>query len=228
MSDHYDGYDSPSDIPHDHVGHRRDDRVAVAGSGSARMLASPEPFDLPRFAEWLPRLGAVLWLDRREGHRAPSRATVGARGVLLLDHPALGLLGHCVAATAHTQVTAQGPREWLAFRDAEGSAQAKLFLLPDTDYLAWDEMAAACDLAPSTAAEPPGWHAHTAFLRHALARIGTHWRARLLTFEHRALPWLHLLGAKPPLRISLLGLELARVIARCEGAELVSPLHSAG
>ena len=226
MSDHYDGFDSSSNTPDDHVAHRRDDRVAVAGTGAAPILPSSNAFDLPRFAEWLPRLGAVLWLDRRDGHRTPSRATIGASGVLLLDHPALGPLGHCVAATAHTQVTAQGPREWLAFRDAEGSTQAKLFLLPDTDYLAWDEMAAACDLAPSTAAEPHGWHAHTAFLRHALARIGTHWRARLLTFEHRALPWLHLLGAKPPLRISLLGLELARVIARCEGAELVSPLHS--
>jgi hypothetical protein len=227
MSDHYDDFDASPNVPDDHGAHPRDDRLAVASIGSAPPLPSCKPFDLPRFAEWLPRLGAVLWLDRRDGHRAPSRATIGARGVLLLDHPALGLLGHCVAATAHTQVTAQGPREWLAFRDAEGSTQAKLYLLPDTDYLAWDEMAAACDLAPSTAAEPPGWHAHTAFLRHALARIGTHWRARLLTFEHRALPWQHLLGAKPPLRISLLGLELARVIARCEGAELVSPLHSA-
>jgi hypothetical protein len=35
------------------------------------------------------------------------------------------------------------------------------------------------------------------------------------------------LDARPPLRISLLGLDLARAIARDEGAELVSPLHAA-
>jgi len=228
MSDHYDGFDASPNLANEPAAHSLDEREAVVGTGSARRVPSPKPFDLPRFAEWLPRLGTVLWLDRRDGHLPLSRATIGATGVLLLDHPALGLLGQSVAATAHTQVTPQGPREWLAFRDAAGNTQAKLFLLPDTDYLAWDEMAAACDLAQSTAQETPSWHAHTAFLRHALARIGTHWRARLLTFEHRALPWLHLLGAKPPLRISLLGLELARVIARCEGAELVSPLHSSG
>lgn len=203
----------------------RDDRTFAAPAPVSKASADAA-FDLARFAEWLPRLGAVLWLDRRDAARTPSRASIGARGVLLLDHPALARLGESVAATAHTQVTAHGPREWLAFRDGEGHTHAKLFLLPDSDYLAWDEMAAAFHLAPANADQDPGWQAHTAFLRHALARIGSHWRARLLTFEHRALPWLQLLAARPPLRISLLGLELARGIARSEGAELVSPLHS--
>ena len=63
-------------------------------------------------------------------------------------------------------------------------------------------------------------------LRNALARIGAHARARLVTFEHRRLPWLHTLDARAPLRLSLLGLELARAIALGEGAELPTPLHA--
>jgi len=78
---------------------------------------------------------------------------------------------------------------------------------------------------PSPQTEP--WQPHGAFLRSAWARLGAGWRARLLTFDLKKLPWLRTLNAQPPLRISLLGLELARVIARAEGAELVSPLHSA-
>jgi hypothetical protein len=34
------------------------------------------------------------------------------------------------------------------------------------------------------------------------------------------------LDARPPLRLSLLGLDLAHAIARSEGAELVTPLYS--
>jgi hypothetical protein len=194
--------------------------------------AAPAPpsdtvaLDLPRLVEWLPRLGAVLWLERRERRVSPPRTLVGARGIVLLEHPALGVLGRCRSLAAHTAVTPHGPREWLSFRDAREEVRAKLFLLPDTDYLAWDEMAAATQLEPACE-ESPRWHAHAAFLRGALARLGSAWRARVLRFELGRLPWLRTLDAQPPLRLSLLGLELARAIARSEGAELVSPLHSA-
>jgi putative heme degradation protein len=229
MSDfHDDSRHQPEDCASQRCTPWQDDRTSLAhvedvrGTDARRSRAA---FDLARFAEWLPRLGAVLWLDRRGRRGVALRAAVGAHGLLLFDHPALGVLAHCVEATAHTQVTPHGPREWLSFRDAGGNAQAKLFVLPDTDYLAWDEMTAASDLAPAMA-EPLRWHAHAAFLRSAFARLGSNWQARLLTFDHRRLPWLHTLGAQPPLRISLLGLDLARAIARSEGAELTSPLHA--
>lgn len=186
------------------------------------------PLDLGRLAEALPRLGAVLWLERRDRRTRPSRAMIGARGVLLIDHPALAAFARCTAVSAHSAVTPQGPREWLCLRDSDGDTQAKMFLLPDTDYLAWDEMTAGSALsAPAPTATTQRWHAHSAFLRGALARFGSGWRARLLTFDLKRLPWLRTLGARPPLKISLLGLELARVIARAEGAELVTPLHAA-
>lgn len=217
MSDHY---EDERDF--------QDDPKAFSASWSQAASAS-EPtkpsFDVSKLAEWLPRLGPVLWLDRRGRRRASARAAVGAHGLLLLEHPALAPLTQCVSAAAHTQITSHGPREWLCFRDAGGEAQARMFLLPDTDYLAWDEMSAAADLAPAIV-ESARWHAHAAFLHSALARLGTRWQARLLAFESHRLPWLRTLGAKPPLRLSLLGLELARLIARGEGAELVSPLHA--
>ena len=186
--------------------------------------AKRERFDIATLVPWLPRLGATLWLERKS-RRAHAPATVGTRGLLLLDHPALTPLARSAHANAHVQVTSHGPREWLSFRDAEGSAIAKLYLLPDTDYLAWDEMIAATGLAPPTK-EPANWHAHAAFLRTALARIGSAWQARLVTFEHQSLPWLSTLGARAPLKLSLLGLELARLIAASEGAEMLVPLHA--
>lgn len=224
MSDYHDDRNA---FPFDPVGEPSGGWNEPTAS-SAEVVAPSESvsLDLPRLAEWLPRLGAVLWLERRERRSASMRALIGARGIVLLEHPALATLAHCSAISAHTAVTPQGPREWLSFRDAKNEAHAKLFLLPDTDYLAWDEMAAATRLAPSRE-ESPRWQAHTAFLRGALARLGSSWRARVLRFDLKKLPWLRTLDAQPPLRLSLLGLELARAIARSEGAELVTPLHSA-
>ncbi|MEO7325534.1 MAG: hypothetical protein ABIW82_11960 [Dokdonella sp.] len=181
-------------------------------------------FDLASLVQALPKLGAVLWLDRRVRRSVATHAISSARGVLPFDHPALAALKDCGAVTAHAAVTPQGPREWLCFLDAVGVPQGKMFLLPDTDYLAWDEMTATCrPLPPSPATSD--WHPHAAFLRTVFARLGCHWRARLLTFELRQLPWLHMLGARAPLRISLIGLELAHAIARTENAKLISPLH---
>ncbi|TCO43368.1 hypothetical protein [Dokdonella fugitiva] len=181
--------------------------------------------DLARLADALPKLGTVLWLERRPPAAAPAPGLL-PRGVVLLDHPALAVLARCSDVSACEAVTPNGPREWLAFASADGEPRAKLFLLPDSDYLAWDEMTAQCRSVGSR--DPASrWSAHAAFLRNALARIAGGWRARLLAFEQRRLPWLRTLDARPPLRISLLGLDLARAIARDEGAELVSPLHAA-
>lgn len=201
-----------------------------AGSGYA--VAEPgaparvEGFDLLRIVDEWPRLGPVLWLERGERRPLPRRTPASGNGVLLLEHPALAALAHAAAVTAHGAVTSIGPREWLCFHDGAGAPRAKLYLLPDTDYFAWDQMTAAGRLAPPIAGTQP-WHAHRAFLRGALARLAGGWRARVLVFELRRMPWLRTLAARPPLRMSLFGFELARAIAADEGAELVSPLHAA-
>jgi hypothetical protein len=198
----------------------------TAPSVSTPSALAHTAFDLARLADALPKLGSVLWLERRVQRASHERSSARAHGIVLLEHPSLGALSQCADTHAHHAVTPLGPREWLSFHDRAGDPLAKMFLLPDTDYLAWDEMTAACRLTPSSS-PTSRWNAHGAFLRGALARLGHTWRARLLTFELRRLPWLRTLDARAPLRISLLGLELARAIARDEGAELVSPLHTA-
>ena len=182
--------------------------------------------DLAMMAEWLPRLGTVLWLVRREsGPGAPLRMRAGPR-LLLLEHPAAGVPARCASLRAWSNVTPQGPREWLSLHQASGEIAAKLFLLPDSDVLAWDQMSAALGLAPNESA-PSDAPVHASFLRRALARFGHRWQARLLAFDLKPLPWLHTLGAKAPLRISLLGLDLARTVVNDENAEWISPLHIA-
>jgi len=218
MSDYQHGADWPS--PGN--GDWRDEACPSAPTPAPSTTAA---FDLVRIADALSKLGSVLWLERRERRVGQMRVTIGAGGLVLFDHPALAVLGRCSAMTAHTAITPRGPREWLCFRDATGETQGKLYLLPDTDYLAWDEMNAASRIVPQ-AESPSRWHAHGAFLRGAMARLGQGWRGRLLTFEFKRFPWLRTLGAQAPLRISLLGLELARAIARDENAELVSPLNT--
>src|SRR4029079_18824231 len=86
MSDHYDGFDASPNLANEPVEHSHNERDAVVGTGSPRRVPSPKPFDLARFAEWLPRLGTVLWLDRRDGHLPLSRATICVSGRLLLEH----------------------------------------------------------------------------------------------------------------------------------------------
>lgn len=180
---------------------------------------------LQDLVEALPKLGSVLWLERRERRHATDEVKIGARGVLLLDHPALRTLASCRDVAACSTVTPHGPREWLCLRDGRGETRAKVYLLPDTDYLAWDELTAR--IAPAKCPpQVPAWHAHGAFLRSAFARFGASWNARLLAFERKRLPWMDTLDARPPLRLSLLGLDLAHAIARSEGAELVTPLYS--
>jgi len=216
-----------SDYQHDADGPSPADDWRDEASPSAAMYLPTRDvgFDLMRLSDALSKLGSVLWLERRERCAAHARVTIGPGGLVLFDHPALAVLGRCSVVTAHTAITPRGPREWLCFRDATRETQGKLYLLPDTDYLAWDEMNAASRIVPQPES-PSRWHAHGAFLRGAMARLGQGWRGRLLTFEFKRFPWLRTLGAQAPLRISLLGLELARAIARDENAELVSPLNT--
>jgi hypothetical protein len=217
MSDHHEaGFAAPP---------FRDGDTAEPSTHAAPSVARSEGFDLLRLVDAMPRLGAVLWLERRERRALPRLAASGAHGVLLVEHPALAALTRSAGVTAHCAVTPNGPREWLCFQDDAGTTRAKLYLLPDTDYLAWDEMTAASRIAPALTSVQP-WQAHGAFLRGALARLGSGWRARVLTFELKRMPWLRTLAARPPLRISLFGFEIARSIASDEGAELVSPLHA--
>ena len=194
--------------------------IDLASIRRARAPAPLRGLELGCLAELLPRLGPVLWLDcaaRPQGETGLSRSAT--RGLLVS-----GQLDALVAAsrvTAHATVTSMGLREFLGFADAAGNTLARLYLLPDTDCLAWDEMTCACALEPEETSAKARWQAHGAFRRGAFARLGPARRARMARFELHGPPGMRTLDARPPLRLSLVGIERARQIAREEGAELI-------
>lgn len=168
--------------------------------------------------EALPQLGSVLWLHRGDRDRIFPRARLTTRGVALFEHPALAGLADCVAVDACSAVAAHGPREWLEFSGPEGTAIAKLYLLPDTDYLAWDLMLAGCSVTTVPARPRRGWQAHAAVLRSAFVRRGAPWQARLARLPLLRLIGLNVLGLRAPEPVSALGCRIARMLAEEERA----------
>lgn len=148
--------------------------------------------------EGLGQLGGVLYL-------APP-------GGCALDAPADGclvestdlaplLLVRYVGLTC--AITAEGPREWIDCVSGQGDTVARIYLLPDTDYLAWDGL--------FTGALPIDAPARRAPNREWLRTS----RARVLTFTRRGMVGLTVLGARDA-RISTLGHGVARDIAISE------------
>lgn len=171
--------------------------------------------DLAAFVEWLPRLGSVLWLHRPKRDNIFPRARLTGRGVLLLEHPDVAAFADATAIRAQSAVTPHGPREWLDI-DAGGATIARLYLLPDTDYLAWDAMRAALDPSCSAAEPQRRWQAHRTFMRCAFARARCAWHARVVRLPLLRLPCLQVLGARDVETVSALGRQLAAAIAMDE------------
>lgn len=186
---------------------------------SAPAAAAVDWFHL---ADRLSRLGTLLWLHRNgSSDGAFPRARLLPRGVLLLDHPALNAFSICIGVEAHNAVGAQGPREWLEFLDAQSTCVARLYLLPDSDYLAWDAMLNDCGISRVASQVSPRWRACTAFMRSlARQRSQSSWQARAVRFPLLRLPCLHVLGLRAPTELSELGRQLAATIAGDEGAHL--------
>lgn len=182
--------------------------------------------DLHELAEWLPRLGPVLWLHRPVDDRAFPRARLTPHGVLLLEHPSLSAFADCLSVRANSAITPRGPREWLDL-DSVSGAQARIYLLPDTDCMAWDTMLHSV-LAPPTPMEaPPRWQAHRAFMHCAWMRARYAWQARIVRMPLLRLPCLQVLGLRDAERVSALGRRLAKAIADNEHAHFVDSEQNA-
>jgi hypothetical protein len=199
-----------------------DQHAPTSACAPMHQQSEVSPTLLQSLAEWLPRLGTVLWIARSERGAPDHAPSTRGNGLLLLQHSAARALACCQMIRAHTAITSQGPREWISLHDEQQHAFARIFLLPDTDCLAWDQMTRALGLVPIEQCnfEPP---AHSNLLRRALNCFSHRWQARLLNFEFRQLPWLQTMTARAPMRISLLGLDVARSLVRNENAEWVSP-----
>lgn len=169
---------------------------------------------IDRVVRLLPSVGSVLCVYREQRPQTShGRSTRFDR--LPVDHPALVALTACAYVRVESSVTSQGPREYLEFKDARDRVQAKVFLLPDTDFLAWDEMVAVlCGFLPPPV-EIKTWQAPSRYLRAALLRLGGRWRAIPLRFE-RVQPTL---AARAPTFLSPIGERVAEIIASDERAD---------
>jgi hypothetical protein len=124
---------------------------------------------------------------------------------------------HAVRVESRTGVDSDGLRESLAFFDTEGRCCWRLYLLPDSDFLAWDRLLASlpsCDEAEATMGVGERlWRRLAGRLR------GEQWQACILKLH--AVP---AATAQPVLAASLalispLGAATAQRIAQAEGAD---------
>ena len=120
-----------------------------------------------------------------------------------------------VAAHACQGVDSEGIRESLCFTDARGRCCWRLYLLPDSDFLAWDRLVATL---PNHAQHDTEGHVGERLWRRLAGHLrGQRWQVCALRLH--AAPGGHGLAASlAPL--SSLGAVVARRIARVEGAEL--------
>ncbi|MEL4891440.1 Hemin transport protein [Xanthomonas protegens] len=162
--------------------------AAPARTGPERLAAAP----LPRPAQ-LAALGTVLCLYR---------ARTGAE-----------LIGwrHACSVAAHLDVDSDGVLESVRFYDRQQQCCWRLYLLPDSDFVAWDMLLSALPAAQDAA---DGGVAERLWRRVAGRLRGDGWHARALRL-HAADGVL----AASVAGVSPLGASIARRIARLEAAE---------
>ncbi|TAM58388.1 MAG: hypothetical protein EPN49_12615 [Rhodanobacter sp.] len=149
--------------------------------------------------EALPALGAVLYVPKQP--RWPAYRPM-PRGLLAEDAVLAPLLQtHWLLAAS--VVTSEGPREWVECVDRHGHLRARLYLLPDTDYLAWDMLLAG---GKPVAVPMQAWW----------PRNGRSGSAQLLRFHVRRLAGLRVLGCETAMSVSALSRHLAERVAGVE------------
>lgn len=151
--------------------------------------------------------------------RAQQLAALGT--VLCLYRPQHGseLSGwsHAVRVESRADVDSDGLRESLLFFDGEGRCCWRLYLLPDSDFLAWDRLLAS--LPSRDEAETATGVAERLWRRLAGRLLGGQWQACIVQLH--AVP---AAVAQPVLAASLaavspLGAATAQRIAQADGAE---------
>jgi len=148
------------------------------------------------FVHWLPLLGSVLYVPLRTEADASARWPDG----LLSESPLLTPMLRTRFLRVLGMVSADGPREWIECLDARGEILAQLHLLPDTDYLAWDNL-------PSDSA------VIISLPRHGRAHLFHGAATHLIRFRCQPLANIVCLGEASPPRISPLGRVIAQAIA---------------
>jgi hypothetical protein len=147
-------------------------------------------------AQWLPLLGSVLYVPSRIAEYASARTPE----YLLSESPLLMPLLRTCFLRVFGVVSADGPREWIDCLDARGEIVAQLHLLPDTDYLAWDNLPNDCAIVD----ELP---------RRCRVRMFRGAALHLIRFRCQSLATMTCLGEASPPQVSFLGCAVAQAIA---------------
>lgn len=147
-------------------------------------------------AHWLPLLGSVLYVPSRTFVDSPALWPDGLLSESRLLQPLLRTRYLRVLG----MVSADGPREWIECLDERGEILARLHLLPDTDYLAWDNL-------------PNESEAVASIPKHGGARMSRGNAAHLMRFRCQSLANIICLGEGAPQCISALGRVIAHAIA---------------
>lgn len=159
------------------------------------------PLRVAMVAGDMPALGGVLCQVRVPPPLPVSslaRWAAAADGRLPLpDHPWLHGLPRMADVLAHVAIDRDGPRERLDFVDTGGGVLMRVWLLPDSDFCAWDQLLArhaVAPRAPETGADVAGgWWARYQGRRGGMRQ----WRAALVRFTVQRVAGMRLLGLAP-------------------------------
>jgi hypothetical protein len=155
---------------------------------------------------YLPPLGSVLYLPAQPRVSAIEEMPRG----LLVESMLLAPLLQTHYLVAASAITGEGPREWIECVNRRGHLCARLYLLPDTDYLAWDALLADAEAMSASTTAPM----HARWLQN-IRSVSAH----LLRFRWRQIAGLDVLGAETAPQVSILSRHLVGHVA---GAEAVS------
>lgn len=152
---------------------------------------------------YLPALGNVLYLPMCCGAEPMRNMPRG----FLVEAPPLAPLVRANWLVMASEITVDGPREWIDCVDADHRTCARMHLLPDTDYLAWDALLDCGDIVPDFPAVVSASAASPA-------------SAQMLRFHTWRMAGLQVLGAELAATASMLSRDLAGRIAREEALPL--------
>lgn len=156
----------------------------------------------------------------------PSPPELAALGTVLCLYRArsggeLGGWRRALHVEAAATVDSDGMREALVFRDATGDCCWQLFLLPDTDFLAWERLAARLPLQRVVADARAGLAERMLQRLSGRTRHGE-WQASVLRLHARRTRHAHVRDvlAATVSAVSPLGAAAARTIARSQHADV--------
>ncbi len=160
------------------------------------------------------------------GHRRvslPSAAGLASLGTVLCVYRSryggeLGGWAHAVSAESWCGIDSDGWHECLQFRDRNSHCCWRLYLLPDSDFLAWEQIQSRLPVIESWR---PSAGTVSSRLWHRLSTCvdGDRWQSSVVRLH--ALRHPHASLAVSPAPVSRLGAEMVQRVARIEGLDIL-------